>query len=152
MKDYFFNLLEFDYWTNTRLLHAMQNATEIPQRAQDLFNHLLAATRIWRSRLVGEMQDVEVWAHFDMDQWKQELELNRTLLTDFLHAIEEEDLNKKVRYYNTKGVQYETSVSDILTHLIIHSGYHQGQIVSLIKPYLTVAPDLMYITYTREKK
>lgn len=152
MKDYFFNLLEFDYWTNARLLAAMQSATEIPQRAQDLFNHLIAASRIWGSRMVGEMQDVQVWAHFDMANWQQELDQNRALITDFLHSIEEEDLNKKIRYYTTKGISYETSISDMLTHVIIHSGYHQGQIVSLIKPFLTTAPDLMYITYIREKK
>lgn len=152
MKDYFLNLLEFDYWTNARLLAAMQGATEIPQRAQDLFNHLIAAGRIWGSRMVGEMQDVQVWAHFDMANWQQELDRNKTLITDFLHRIEEEDLSRNIHYYTTKGVPYETSIADMLTHMIIHSGYHQGQIVNLIRPFLTTAPDLMYITYKREKK
>jgi uncharacterized damage-inducible protein DinB len=152
MKDYFLNLLEFDYWTNARLLSAMQNATEVPQRAQDIFNHLIAASRIWGNRMVGAMQDVEVWAHFDKENWQQELDYNRKLLTDFLHGIEEEDLSRIVHYYTTKGVSYETSITDMLTHVFIHSGYHQGQIVTLIKPYISAAPDLNYITYIREKK
>lgn len=152
MKDYFLNLLEFDYWTNARLLSAMQNATEVPQRAQDIFNHLIAASRIWGNRMVGAMQDVEVWAHFDKENWQQELDYNRKLLTDFLHGIEEEDLSRIVHYYTTKGVSYETSITDMLTHVFIHSGYHQGQIVTLIKPYISAVPDLNYITYIREKK
>lgn len=152
MKDYFFNLLAFDYWTNVRLIQSMQAAEEIPQRAKDLFNHLLATTRVWRSRMVGEMQDVEVWEKFDEKDWQQLLDQNDQLMTGFLEQLDAADLQRKVRYYNTKGISYESLISDILTHLIVHSAYHQGQIVSLMKPFFSTAPDLMYITYTREKK
>lgn len=152
MKDYFFNLLAFDYWTNVRLIQSMQAAAEIPQRAKDLFNHLIATTRVWRSRMVGEMQDVEVWEKFEEQDWQELLDQNYQLMTSFLEQLQEEDLQRKISYYNTKGVAYETIMSDILTHLIVHSGYHQGQIVSLMKPFFSTYPDLMYITYTREQK
>ncbi|MBC8984208.1 DinB family protein [Pedobacter sp. N36a] len=152
MKDYFFNLLAFDYWTNVRLMESMQAAVDIPQRAKDLFNHLIATTRVWRSRMVGEMQDVEVWEKFEEQHWPELLDHNYQLMTSFLEQLQEEDLQRKIRYYNTKGVAYETVISDILTHLIVHSGYHQGQIVSLTKPFFSTDPDLMYITYTREQK
>lgn len=151
MKDYFFNLLAFDYWTNVRLIQAMQTTTDIPQRAKDLFNHLLATTRVWKSRMVGEMQNVEVWQEFKEEDWPQLLDQNYHLMKSFLEGLEEADLYRKVRYYNTKGISYETVISAIFTHLIVHSAYHQGQIVSLVKPFLISPPDLMYITYTREK-
>ncbi|MBB2150413.1 DinB family protein [Pedobacter gandavensis] len=152
MKDYFLKLLAFDHWTNVRLVQSMQTATTVPQRAKDLFNHLLATTRVWRSRMVGEMQDVEVWENFEAQDWPQLLDQNYQLMVGFLEQLEAADFQRQVQYYNTKGVSYETLISDILTHLIVHSGYHQGQIVSLIKPFLSTPPDLMYITYTREKK
>ena len=102
--------------------------------------------------MVGEMQDVEVWEKFNEQDWQELLDENYQLMTSFLEQLEAADLSREIRYYNTKGISYETMISDVLTHLIVHSGYHQGQIVSLMKPFFSTYPDLMYITYTREKK
>lgn len=152
MKDYFFNLFAFDYWTNVRLLQSMQTSTEIPERAKDLFNHLIAAAIIWRSRMQGEMPNVEVWEKFEEKDWQRLLDENYQLMSSFLNQLEEEGFQRKIHYYNTKGIAFDTVVSDILTHLIVHSAYHQGQINSLMKAFASTPVDLMYITYTREKK
>jgi uncharacterized damage-inducible protein DinB len=35
-----------------------------------------------------------------------------------------------VSYTNSKGELWTSTVEDILTHLVIHSAYHRGQIAS----------------------
>jgi uncharacterized damage-inducible protein DinB len=39
-------------------------------------------------------------------------------------------LDRPVRYTNSKGEPWTSTVEDILTHLVIHSAYHRGQIAS----------------------
>ena len=40
------------------------------------------------------------------------------------------DLSQTVTYKNTKGEAWSSSIGDILTHVLMHSAYHRGQIAS----------------------
>jgi uncharacterized damage-inducible protein DinB len=40
---------------------------------------------------------------------------------------------QKVTYKNSKGESWTSTVQDILTHVVIHSAYHRGQIASLMR-------------------
>jgi uncharacterized damage-inducible protein DinB len=39
-------------------------------------------------------------------------------------------LSQSVSYTNSKGEAWSSTVQEILTHLVIHSAYHRGQIAS----------------------
>jgi uncharacterized damage-inducible protein DinB len=39
-------------------------------------------------------------------------------------------LDETVDYVNSKGEPWTSSVEDILTHTVLHSSYHRGQIAS----------------------
>lgn len=152
MKDYFLNLLNFSDWTNRRLLEVLLGASEIPERAQELFCHLICARRIWHCRLVGENPKNGVWDRFEVQNWAAELEVNRSLTDVLFEQLRPETLDEIIQYKTTTGVAFETSRADILTHILIHEAYHHGQINSLIKPFVTKPADIMYISYVREKR
>lgn len=152
MRDYFFNLLTFSDWTNRRLLEVLLSASEIPERAQDLFCHLICARRIWHCRLVGETPKNGVWDRFDVQNWAAELDVNHKLTDALFEQLDPATLDEVFKYTTTTGVAFETSRTDILTHILIHEAYHQGQINSIIKPYVTKPADIMYISYVREKR
>jgi uncharacterized damage-inducible protein DinB len=38
-----------------------------------------------------------------------------------------------VHYTNSDGQHFETSVSDILTHVALHGAYHRGQVAHLLR-------------------
>jgi uncharacterized damage-inducible protein DinB len=40
------------------------------------------------------------------------------------------DLSQTVTYKNTKGEEWSSSIGDVLTHVLMHSAYHRGQIAS----------------------
>jgi uncharacterized damage-inducible protein DinB len=44
--------------------------------------------------------------------------------------MDEAALRVGVTYKNTKGEPWTNSVEDILTHVIMHSAYHRGQIAA----------------------
>lgn len=54
-----------------------------------------------------------------------------------------------MRDISTEGVKYESTVLDILTHVVNHSTYHRGQIASLIAATGTKPAVTDYIALTR---
>ena len=50
--------------------------------------------------------------------------------SNYLDQLGEAGFEKNVAYQNTKGESWSNSVDDILTHVIMHSAYHRGQIAS----------------------
>lgn len=150
MKKYFLNLCAFDHWANSALLAALASAAPLPARAQAVFSHLLATTQVWHARLVGQQVLVPVWPEWEPAVWPAELTANAARMESYLHGLAEDDFDRMVRYANTKGVKFETSVSDILTHLLTHASYHQGQVVAMLKGSVAPLPDIIYISYVRE--
>ncbi len=42
-------------------------------------------------------------------------------------------LGAETRYTNTKGERWINTVADLLTHVILHSAYHRGQIAAEVR-------------------
>lgn len=55
-------------------------------------------------------------------------ELSRRILDVIPSTVD--SLSRKVSYTNSKGEAWTSTVEDILTHVVIHSAYHRGQIAS----------------------
>jgi uncharacterized damage-inducible protein DinB len=50
----------------------------------------------------------------------------------YLAGLSPELLGQQIRYTNSKGEDWSNTVSDVLTHVALHSSYHRGQIASLL--------------------
>ncbi len=59
------------------------------------------------------------------------------------------DLAEIIEYTTTTGVPFATAVVDILTHVVIHGGYHRGQIAKAFGRVGVPAPQTDYILYVR---
>ncbi|RZK71393.1 MAG: hypothetical protein EOO92_20500 [Pedobacter sp.] len=149
MKAHFLKQLQFDYWANSQLISSMQEIQDLPERPAAVFSHIMAATHIWYSRLTDQVSPYAVWESFDQSNWQDQLQLNYDLIKAYLERNSEGNFNQIVTYKTSTGVSYNTSAIDILSHVFWHSGYHQGQIVMQLKPYVQLLPDLNYINFVR---
>ncbi len=52
---------------------------------------------------------------------------------NFLGQLSPAGLLETVVYKNSKGEPWTSTVEDILTHVVLHSAYHRGQIASLMR-------------------
>ncbi|MGA7513237.1 MAG: DinB family protein, partial [Candidatus Sulfotelmatobacter sp.] len=52
---------------------------------------------------------------------------------DFLSQLPPVGLMETVVYKNTKGEPWTSTVEDIVTHVLLHSAYHRGQIATLVR-------------------
>jgi len=50
------------------------------------------------------------------------------IITEFIKELREEDLNKSLRFINSKGVEMERKMNSLITHVFNHETHHRGMI------------------------
>ncbi|CAL67332.1 DinB family protein [Christiangramia forsetii] len=130
MKDYFKELLEYSHYYNLEIIKKFNDGDlefMIPERAIKLLSHILNAQNIWNNRVMEKEDKVNVWQNYEVDKMKS-IEIKN--FKETLDILENEDLDRIVKYKNSKGERYQNSLRDIIFHVVNHSTYHRGQIAT----------------------
>jgi uncharacterized damage-inducible protein DinB len=152
MNSYFQEAFEYDNWAKKKLAGVIIGLGEAPERANELYAHLLASNHIWQCRLLNLEPQMQVWEPIPPINWLAQQERNHAQLQEFLKNSPTERFAETLHYKTTKGVPFQNTVQGILTHMLTHANYHMGQINLVLKPVLSPLPDLMYISYEREPR
>ena len=118
--------------------------------------HIFRADNVWFSRVAGEpfgnIADVPVPGSLaELDQeW-------RTLLARFQKWYEQLDRDQyaiEIRYANSQGQPFSTPLWQVLLHLVNHSSYHRGQVITMMRQAGSKPPmtDLILFYRSLEKK
>jgi len=91
--------------------------------------HIIGAEFLWLSRLDGTSSDLPVWPSLSLNECQARLAQLSGEVGEFDFG-RRGPLDRPVRYTNSKGEPWTSTVEEILTHLVIHSAYHRGQIAS----------------------
>lgn len=131
MKDFFKDKFEYNYNSNEKLIRLMETNPEgYSERAKLLISHILNAQNIWNNRIMGTPATQKVWELFDLAELSS---LNSKNHNHSLNILEEIDLTIAINYCNSEGKEFSTAIIDILYHIINHSTYHRGQLMSELK-------------------
>jgi uncharacterized damage-inducible protein DinB len=121
----------YDAWANKEVLAAIRTSSGAArERSLELMSHILAAERVWLERLKQQPQSVPVWPKPDLEQCEAEASELQRLWHEHLDLITAGDVAQSVSYKNSKGEAWTSTIWDILTHVVMHSAYHRGQIAS----------------------
>jgi len=140
-------LFAYDAWANRDVLGSLKSALAPPAspphaserdaagvaRALRIMAHVLAAEDLWLSRLRQDGQAIVVWPELDLEgafARTTDLEARWRL---FLGALEPHRLSQALPYVNSKGERWESTVEDILLHVVLHSSYHRGQVALVLR-------------------
>jgi uncharacterized damage-inducible protein DinB len=121
-------LLHYDRWANAETLQSIRAVTNSPLRALEVFAHIAAVHRLFLSRILNS-GPVEVWPQPDLDA------ADRDLLASYeqwQNLFRSRTPDEEIQYVNSKGERWRSSILDIVTHVVIHSAYHRGQIAMLL--------------------
>lgn len=130
LADYLRREFSYDAWANQKVLEAIRGAGGKDGRSLQLMSHLLAAQRVWYERLKQVPQTVAVWPVAELAGCEEESTALSSLWHDYLDLITAGDIAQTISYKNSKGEPWTSAIADILTHVVMHSAYHRGQIAS----------------------
>jgi uncharacterized damage-inducible protein DinB len=123
-------LFAYNGWANREVLASLAMAAIPLPRSLKLLAHVAGAERLWLARLTREEDPAVVWPDFNLAGCRAALEDLSRLWTRYLGDLTEPGLEETVSYVNSKGEPWTSSVEDILTHVVLHSSYHRGQIAA----------------------
>lgn len=137
-------LYEYNRWANARVLDAVSKLTpehfardlqSSHRSVRDTLAHILAAEWIWLERWNGvspnalltptDFPTVESLA----TRWA-EIEGG---YTEFINGITDALLDEVISYTNTKGEEWAYPLGRMMQHVMNHSSYHRGQVVTMLR-------------------
>lgn len=131
-------LFDYDVWANRAALESVAALNGLnhagAEQARKTLAHVIGAQRIWLSRFeTPEHPNVEPWPALKLDECRAAVEDLYRAWTGLVDRLGAEKLAQDLVYRNTKGVEFRTPMADVLTHLVIHSAYHRGQVAAAVR-------------------
>jgi len=120
----------YDAWANREVLATLSASAHPAARSRQLLAHILSAEGLWLERIRKQPQTLPVWPDFSLDQCEERIADLARLWQDYFGKLAPADLSTNLTYKNTKGEPWTSTVQDILTHVLLHSAYHRGQIAT----------------------
>ncbi len=126
---------DYDTWANAEVLSAItgDDSGASLTRPLQLLAHILSAERLWLERLRQTPQSLPVWPDFTSDQCTAQMGKLAELWPEYFDQLSLSALSQTIAYKNTKGEPWASTVQDVLTHVLMHSAYHRGQITTLMR-------------------
>lgn len=147
----FATLFRYNRWASDRVLDTMQTAEVVPERARELFSHLLRAQDVWYGRVEGtEHADLDFWMTESLSACNERLNASTKRWQSVLDDRAEESLDQPIAYTNSKGTHFETPLRDVLTHVVNHGTHHRAQIALVLREADIAPPATDYIFFVRE--
>ncbi len=144
-------LYDYDAWASRSVLDVLGRHEDADNHGEalKLFSHLLGAQELWYARIVGaDYSGLEVWPDYSLEKCR---ELFPEVADRWHKLIEEKEseLDRKIEYQNSSGVPFETALSDIFYHVIIHGQHHRAQIAKVLRKDDIKPPATDFIFFTR---
>jgi len=158
-------LFSYDAWATERILE-VATALQPEKYAQHLGSshggihgtlvHAVAADRIWLDRLTGKanpamMSEKELptiaAVREEWSKWRVEMET-------YLRTLSDIKLLEPFSHQDTKGNTFNYPLYYVFQHLVNHSTFHRGQVVSMLRQQgaKPVNSDLIYYYRTLQRK
>ena len=125
-------LFAYDHWANLEAAESLRRVASPPPRALEVVGHIVGAQWLWFGRLKNQQEAAAVWPQLTIEQCTNQIGQLSVAWTSYLSALTPAALHETIAYTNSKGESWTSNIQDILTHIIIHSGYHRGQIATLL--------------------
>lgn len=135
--------VEYNLWANRRLVDNLRAVPADVVSALPLapfgsihgvLRHIVGAQNIWLQRVRGDSPS----DFMQFTEGKSTDELCAMLIRTSEAWVEYIDANPQIlegaiRYATTTGDQYEQSIADVVMHVVNHSTYHRGQVMSALR-------------------
>ena len=148
MLEFIRTLFVYDKWAIDRSLATLENPAN--SRAQMMLSHILLAEKIWLTRLNGDdSSSISVSEELSLTECSRLSEELHSAYLKYVDSLTDAGLERVITYKNTKGLEFQTTIRDILIHVGLHAVYHRGQIALLVRGGGGEAASTDFINFTR---
>ncbi len=133
LLDYLRRQFIYNAWANSEVFSALGASGNSESKGFRLLGHILSAERLWLERIKSQPQGLPVWPDFEVERCRVEMEDVAKRWHEYLDQVSMDQLSEKIRYKNSKGEEWASSVEHIMSHVLLHSAYHRGQIASQMR-------------------
>jgi uncharacterized damage-inducible protein DinB len=152
LKQHLLKMLESEIWANQILVETLEKAKEPDERSLLLFSHLLSSYSMWLSRVSGTEITTTLFQERTLEESKALMKRVLTEMQMYLQNADDQEINRVVHFiFPLDGSQRKLSIADAITHLVTHSTYHRGQIISRLKEKVETLPLTTYIAFALQK-
>jgi uncharacterized damage-inducible protein DinB len=137
-------LCEYNRWANARILDAVSKLTpeeftrdmqSSHRSVRDTLAHLIAAEWIWLERWKGTspaalLQATDFPTVESLGARAAGVERDYAA---FIDGLVDESLDEVISYRNTRGEEWAYPLGRMLQHVMNHSTYHRGQVITLLR-------------------
>lgn len=137
-------LTKYNHWANEIICDFINNAGEkiadaelissFPTIRKTLF-HMWDAQVIWMKRLRGESSNTWPSHNFTGSLYEATTLImqNSADFISFAQSIEEGKNTADVEFKSLDGTSYHNTVEEIIMHVMNHSTYHRGQLITMLR-------------------
>ena len=145
------HLLEYDAWANRRTITVLE--TTESERSRRILAHILITKQEYFERLSGkDSTGFDFWPDLTLEQCGRLTDSTTTSYRELLNQGDETLLDRVAAYKTSEGVPYENTYRELLTHVLLHSSIHRGNIVLKMREEGFEPPQVDYVLYLRETK
>jgi uncharacterized damage-inducible protein DinB len=142
-------LFRYNNWANRRIIAALkENDCE---RSRAIFAHLVTTEQEYFERLPGkDSTGFNFWPDLTIGECEELAEAAAGRFRGLLEEMDEDDLARVSQYKSSVGVGHKNDYRELLTHVIIHSSIHRGNIIIKLRESGFEPPEIDYIIFLRE--
>jgi uncharacterized damage-inducible protein DinB len=143
-KQYFVELSDYNIWANNSVCNWLEKITDEQwnqpvissfKSIQETVLHICGAEHVWVERMNGD--PVGTWIPQTFKGSKEDhialLKKTSGAIKNFVLGFDEKNLTAKLFFKRLNGEENLMPYYQILAHVINHSGYHRGQLVTLLR-------------------
>jgi uncharacterized damage-inducible protein DinB len=156
-------LFDYNSWATARMFSAAEALTA-EQLAAPLvssfpslmatLSHIVVTEWVWLQRWLGVSPTAPpAWAaEPSLRELKTQLAAVEAERAAFLAERTEADLSEVVSYRGIDGQAFALPLGELIRHVVNHSTYHRGQLVTLLRQLGHTPPSTDFTRYLRETK
>ena len=149
--DHLRHLFDYDDWANRQTIAALEK--NYSDRCRRVLVHILITKQEYFERLNGkDSTGFDFWPDLDLDGCTKLATATNEDFQGLLSASDESGLDRSAKYKTSEGVPYENNYRDLLTHVLVHSSIHRGNIVLKMREEGLEPPKIDYIIYLRQER
>jgi uncharacterized damage-inducible protein DinB len=149
--DHLRHLFEYNDWANRRMIVSLKE--NVSQRGLEIMAHLLVTEKEYFERLYGkDSTGFDFWPEMTVQECSALAKDNASRYEKLLKRFDDEAIGLYVKYKTSEGIPCENTFRELLSHVLIHSSTHRGNIILKLREEGFEPPTIDYIIYLRETK